>query len=198
MKSKKRIKSEERVKVFIIPGGQKPERKTQWAVGYDLETRAIVGFEFDEHNTERRVTYFDFAGKPKDAKARKRVRRIKNAEGKKEWVWVLPPKGRCVIATGIAMETPRNLCWYVYPRTSTAFNGITVASADAPGDPDFRGEPIAVLINDSSKPFIIRYGQRLVQLVFKPAVRPKMVVVKNHADLGKTHRGCGCNGSTGH
>ncbi|MEN9614347.1 MAG: hypothetical protein RLZZ347_654 [Candidatus Parcubacteria bacterium] len=183
--------------MFVIPGGQTPEPKTAGAVGYDCGVRAIVSLEFDKHNPERRIPYFDFTGKPKDAKARKRVRRVKKAGGGHEWIYILPPKGRCVIGIGVTLETPDCLCWYVRPRGSTPFRGIVVASADVPGDSDFRGEPVAVLINDSSKPFEIRHGQRLVQLVFEPAVRPKLKVVKSHLKLTKTRRGCGCNGSTG-
>ncbi|MEK9131374.1 MAG: hypothetical protein AAB447_00510 [Patescibacteria group bacterium] len=201
MKSKKKLPSNnpaEQVKVFVIPGGHKPERKTAGAVGFDLGVRAIVSLEFEKDHPERRIAYFDFTKRPEDTKARKRAQRVKKEGGGYEWVYVLPPHGRCVVASGITLDVPHCLCWYVRPRGSTPFRGIVVASADVPGDPDFRGEPVAVLINDSSKPFEIRHGQRLVQLVFEHAVRPELITVERHSALRKSKRGCGCNGSTGH
>jgi dUTPase len=67
-------------------------------------------------------------------------------------------------------------------------------------DSDFRGEPIARLLNLGRKEFPIWHGRRLVQIAFlngKGVRHPTLTPVRSISELGSTIRGNGCHGSSG-
>lgn len=108
---------------------------------------------------------------------------------------VIPPGGREVIPTGLAMEIPAGWEVQVRPRSGLAAkNGVTVLNTPGTIDADYRGEVKVILANLGSEPLSINDGDRIAQLV--PAMIP-WVSFEETRELGATARGEGGFGSTG-
>lgn len=79
---------------------------------------------------------------------------------------VLDPMERTLIKTGLFVEIPRGHEMQVRPRSGLALKkGITVLNSPGTIDADYRGEIGVLLINLSSKKFLIEDGERIAQLV---------------------------------
>ena len=99
------------------------------------------------------------------------------------------------VPTGIALAIPKNYEVQIRPRSGLAAKkGISVFNTPGTIDSDYRGEIKIILINLSKKPFIIKSGDRVAQMILCPVVKGKLKVVKN---LPSTVRGKGGFGSTG-
>jgi dUTP pyrophosphatase len=109
---------------------------------------------------------------------------------------VLPPGGRAIVGTGIAVAVPDGYAAFVHPRSGLASrHGISVVNAPGTVDAGYRGEVRVVLLNtDPAEPFTVRRGDRIAQLVVQPVTRVRFVDV---AELPPTPRGEGGFGSTG-
>lgn len=107
----------------------------------------------------------------------------------------LPPLGRALIPTGIAIALPAGYEAQVRPRSGLALKqGITVLNAPGTIDADYRGELGIILINLSDAPVTIRRGDRIAQLVLAEVAR---LAWNEVAELPETPRGSGGFGSTG-
>jgi len=108
----------------------------------------------------------------------------------------LPPGGRAVIGTGVAVAVPEGYAAFVHPRSGLAArNGITVVNAPGTIDAGYRGEIKVILLNtDPAEPFTITRGDRIAQLVVQPVVHARFLEA---AELPDTPRGDGGFGSTG-
>ena len=105
------------------------------------------------------------------------------------------PGKTAMIPTGIAVAIPKNYEIQIRPRSGLAAKkGISVLNTPGTIDSDYRGEIKIILINLSTKPFIIKSGDRVAQMILCPVVKGKLKVVKN---LPSTVRGKGGFGSTG-
>ncbi len=99
------------------------------------------------------------------------------------------------VPTGIFMEIPDGYEVQVRPRSGLALkNGVTVLNSPGTIDSDYRGEVKVILINLSDKPFVIRNGDRIAQIV--PSAVTKCSF-KEKDELGRTGRMSGGFGSTG-
>jgi dUTP pyrophosphatase len=108
---------------------------------------------------------------------------------------VIPPGGRAMIPTGLAMSLPAGVEAQVRPRSGLAVrHGVTCLNSPGTIDSDFRGEIHVVLANLGEEPFRVRRGDRIAQLVFSPVLRASIDVV---AALDETARGAGGFGHTG-
>ncbi|WP_029010936.1 dUTP diphosphatase [Azospirillum halopraeferens] len=108
----------------------------------------------------------------------------------------LPPGGRALVPTGIALALPEGWEAQVRPRSGLALkHGVTVLNSPGTIDADYRGEVGVILINHGDRPFAVERGQRIAQLVVAPAFR---VVWSETAVLPDSARGAGGFGSTGH
>jgi dUTP pyrophosphatase len=108
---------------------------------------------------------------------------------------VIPPMGRALIPTGIAIAIPQGFEGQVRPRSGLAArHGVTCLNAPGTIDSDYRGEIRVVLANLGSLPFAVRRGDRIAQLVFAQVVRASLRVVP---ELDPTPRGEGGFGHTG-
>ncbi|MBI5342083.1 MAG: dUTP diphosphatase [Deltaproteobacteria bacterium] len=108
---------------------------------------------------------------------------------------VLPPMGRALIPTGIAVALPTGVEAQVRPRSGLAVrHGVTCLNSPGTIDSDYRGEIRVVLVNFGSEPFSVRRGDRIAQMVFAPVLRASFQVVD---DLDATRRGGGGFGHTG-
>ena len=108
---------------------------------------------------------------------------------------VLQPGEIHLIPTGIAIALPQGYEAQVRPRSGLALkHGITVLNAPGTIDADYRGEIGVILINLGARPFPVRRGDRIAQLIISQYTRATFKVV---ATLPDSHRGSGGFGSTG-
>jgi dUTP pyrophosphatase len=194
------------VKIFALPGGQLPARQTKGAIGYDVHLRAVVcAHEMDLVNPRLRRLLFDFEKPPKERRLISHVLRL-SPSGKKlplasktgELVYRLLPGERVLVGIGFVTEMEFPMFYWVVPRSGLASKyGITVENTPGTVDPDYRGEAGVIVCNRSKKPFDLKRGMRIGQVLFQKALIPKFVVVSGFDDLSTTERGAGGFGSTG-
>lgn len=107
----------------------------------------------------------------------------------------LPPLGRALVPTGLAMALPSGYEAQVRPRSGLAAKyGVTVLNSPGTVDADYRGEVKVILINLSDTPFTIGRGDRIAQMVIAPVSRVHFTETEA---LDATTRGAGGFGSTG-
>ena len=108
---------------------------------------------------------------------------------------VLPPGGRALVPTGLAMALPEGHEAQVRPRSGLAAkHGVTVLNSPGTIDADYRGEVKVILINLGEDAFTIEPGARIAQIVIAPVTHAELVEVD---DLAGSQRGAGGVGSTG-
>ena len=108
---------------------------------------------------------------------------------------VLPPGGRALIPTGLALALPPGFEAQVRPRSGLALkHGVTVLNTPGTIDADYRGEVGVILINHGAEPFTVGRGDRVAQLVL---ARYERVAWAPADRLPETARGTGGFGSTG-
>ncbi len=108
---------------------------------------------------------------------------------------LLPPGGRALIPTGLAMEIAEGFEAQTRPRSGLALkHGVTVLNAPGTIDSDYRGEVGVILINHGENPFEVKRGERIAQLVIAPATQARLIEVE---EVSATERGAGGFGSTG-
>jgi dUTP pyrophosphatase len=109
---------------------------------------------------------------------------------------VLPPGGRAVVRTGVAVAVPEGYAAFVHPRSGLAArHGVTLVNTPGTIDAGYRGEVRVVLINtDQAEPFTVHRGDRIAQLVVQPVAHARFLDV---GELPGTARGDGGFGSTG-
>ena len=107
----------------------------------------------------------------------------------------LGPGERHAVATGFSIAIPAGFEVQVRPRSGLALkHGITCLNTPGTIDHDYRGEVKVILANLGSKPFEVRRGERIAQLVPAPVQKAAFREVEA---LGETSRGAGGFGSTG-
>ncbi|NLB80686.1 MAG: dUTP diphosphatase [Clostridiaceae bacterium] len=109
---------------------------------------------------------------------------------------ILKPGDRYAVPTGIAIALPSNeFVGLIIVRSSFGLkHGITLPNAVGVIDSDYRGEILVALTNISNKPYTIKMGERIAQLLILPVCLANITVCNN---LPKTQRGEGGFGSTG-
>jgi dUTP pyrophosphatase len=109
---------------------------------------------------------------------------------------LLPPGGRALVPTGIAIALPSPAyVALVFARSGRAVrNGITLSNSVGVIDSDYRGEIKVGLVNLSAEPYTVSPGDRIAQLAVLPVVQAETVLV---SELDETERGAGGFGSTG-
>ncbi|KXK61435.1 MULTISPECIES: dUTP diphosphatase [Micromonospora] len=108
----------------------------------------------------------------------------------------LPPGGRALIPTGVAIALPDGYVGLVHPRSGLATRlGVTLLNAPGTVDAGYRGEIMVNLINhDRVTPAKISRGDRIAQLVVQRVERAEFRPVP---ELPASRRGTGGHGSTG-
>lgn len=108
----------------------------------------------------------------------------------------IPPGGRVLVRTGVAIALPEGYVGLVHPRSGLASRlGITVLNAPGTVDAGYRGEILVNLVNhDPVAPAKIARGDRIAQLVVQRVERAHFHVVDQLPD---SVRGAGGHGSTG-
>lgn len=107
----------------------------------------------------------------------------------------LPPGGRALVPTGFSVELPEGYEGQVRPRSGLAVrHGVTLLNSPGTIDADYRGEVAVVMVNHGDRPFEIRRGDRIAQLVVAEVAD---LGVEEVETLSDTERGAGGFGSTG-
>jgi dUTP pyrophosphatase len=108
----------------------------------------------------------------------------------------LPPGGRALVPTGVAIALPPGYVGLVHPRSGLAHRlGVTVLNAPGTVDAGYRGEILVNLINhDPAQTAVISRGDRIAQLVVQRVERADFYGVE---ELSESARGAGGHGSTG-
>jgi dUTP pyrophosphatase len=108
---------------------------------------------------------------------------------------VLPPLGRALVPTGLAIALPEGTEAQIRPRSGLALRqGISIINTPCTIDADYRGEIRIPLINFDAEPQTIEHGERIAQLLVAPVARIAWVPAE---ELPATERGAGGFGSTG-
>jgi dUTP pyrophosphatase len=108
---------------------------------------------------------------------------------------VVPPGGRALVPTGLAIALPEGFELQVRPRSGLALkHGVMVANSPGTIDADYRGEVQVILLNAGAEPFTVERGMRIAQAVLAPVVRLEWYEATS---LDETARGAGGFGSTG-
>ena len=108
----------------------------------------------------------------------------------------IPPGGRELVPTGVAVALPEGYVGLVHPRSGLAARlGVTVLNAPGTVDAGYRGEILVNLVNhDPARVAKIARGDRIAQLVVQRVERARFHVVDA---LPSSVRGDGGHGSTG-
>lgn len=81
----------------------------------------------------------------------------------------VPPGGRALVPTGLAVAIPVGYEAQVRPRSGLALrHGLTLLNSPGTIDADYRGEVQVLLVNLGDQPFLVRRGDRIAQLVLAP------------------------------
>jgi dUTP pyrophosphatase len=108
---------------------------------------------------------------------------------------VLDPGERALVPTGLAIELPKGYEAQIRPRSGLALkDGVTVLNSPGTIDADYRGEIGVILINFGKKPFVVRRGARIAQLVVCAVERVALIASER---LTSSARGTQGFGSTG-
>ena len=76
---------------------------------------------------------------------------------------------RVLVPTGLFFEIPQGYEVQVRPRSGLAVkNGVTCLNTPGTIDSDYRGEVKVILINLGQKPFTVKNGDRIAQIVVSP------------------------------
>ena len=108
----------------------------------------------------------------------------------------LYPGEPAMIPTGLAMAPESSgAVGLIFSRSGLgAKHGVVVRNGVGVIDADYRGEIMVTLVNTGHKPFSVRPGDRIAQLVFVPVLAAEFEL---SPDLDETERGRGGFGSTG-
>jgi dUTP pyrophosphatase len=108
---------------------------------------------------------------------------------------VVPPRGRALIDTGIAISLPNDCYGRVAPRSGLAVrHGIDVLAGVV--DSSYRGSIQVVLFNNTDENFAVNTGDRIAQLIIERIYSVDLIQVP-YDELTNTERGAGGFGSTG-
>lgn len=107
----------------------------------------------------------------------------------------IKPLERKLIPTGLYIALPEGYEAQMRPRSGLALkHGITLLNTPGTIDADYRGEIGVILVNLSSKPFVINDGERICQMVIASYQQVEWEPVEV---LTETERGEGGFGHTG-
>eukprot|EP00731_Ephydatia_muelleri_P017829 Em0010g927a len=106
---------------------------------------------------------------------------------------VVPPEGKQLVETDIAIAVPEGCYGRVAPRSGLAWKHHIDVGAGVI-DRDYRGNVGVVLFNLGKQEFHVKKGDRIAQLVLERVCTPTVEEVE---ELTETDRGAGGFGSTG-
>jgi dUTP pyrophosphatase len=117
---------------------------------------------------------------------------LKCAVGKGQ---TLKSETTAIIRTGVSVAIPEGYVGILASRSGIGVNrGLSVAQGVGVIDSDYRGEVLVPLHNRNNHAEVVKFGERIAQLLIVPVIQPEVVFVE---ELDETERGDGGFGSTG-
>ncbi len=108
---------------------------------------------------------------------------------------VIAPGEIALIPTGYAIAIPEGYEVQVRPRSGLAVkHGISIINSPGTIDSDYRGEVKIAIINHGLKPFTVKRGDRIAQLVVQEVYQADIELAES---LDRTSRDTGGFGHTG-
>ena len=108
---------------------------------------------------------------------------------------IIEPDSISLIPCGIAIAVPVGFEAQIRPRSGLASNhSIMIPNSPGTIDSDYRGEIKVLLLNSGQRPFVVKRGMRIAQMVINPVERAEWQEVEH---LPETARGEGGYGHTG-
>ncbi len=102
---------------------------------------------------------------------------------------------RMVVPTGLRMEIPEGFEIQLRPRSGLARDhGITLCNSPGTIDADFRGPVGILLVNLGARPFSVRHGDRIAQLIIAPVARAKFSISEAQSSTARDEGGFGSTG----
>ncbi len=175
---------------LVLPGGFPLDDGRDGDVGYDIQIRAIVSTERDPNIPYMLQTIWDLQSEPPES-LRQNVCRKDN-----RWIYLLHPNGIIHLGVGLVLGGD-SFDWCAHTRSGKALEQLSVKNYmdDVIWDPNFRGEGLVFLKNESSIPVEVFHGWKPASFVFRPKyspegcwARPEFLRVYNYDELGKTER----------
>lgn len=102
------------------------------------------------------------------------------------------PKDSVIIDTGVHIELPPNTVGML--KSKSGLNVKHDITSEGVIDVGYTGSIVVKLYNHGNKPYSVKRGDKITQLVIMPIVYPSIELVE---DLEETERGNGGFGSTG-
>jgi dUTP pyrophosphatase len=107
--------------------------------------------------------------------------------------YVLDPGESKLFKTGIAVEMITGMWAEVRGRSGLAYkNGIAILGGVI--DSDYRGDVGVILHNTSDKPFVVKHGERIAQLIFATYIPVNFIEKKELSNTGRGEKGFGSTG----
>ncbi len=107
----------------------------------------------------------------------------------------LPPLGRALVPTALAIALPEGFEAQIRPRSGLALKrGISIANTPCTIDSDYRGEIRIPIVNLDGAPQEIAHGERIAQML---VTRVPRIAWEEVPELPASARGAGGFGSTG-
>ena len=108
---------------------------------------------------------------------------------------VLKPGSIALVPTGFAIALPDGFEAQIRPRSGLAIkHGISLINAPGTIDADYRGEVKIALINHGDRPYTVKRGARIAQMIIGRVYQAELNVVEQ---LDVTERNQGGFGHTG-
>jgi dUTP pyrophosphatase len=108
---------------------------------------------------------------------------------------VIAPGAIRLISTGLAMAVPRGYEAQIRPRSGLAArHGIGLINAPGTIDADYRGEVMIPLINLGPRPFTVRRGDRIAQMIIQKVYQLDVQLVEHLDDTARHTGGFGHTG----
>ena len=111
---------------------------------------------------------------------------------------VLQPGERVLVPTGLQMALPEGFEAQIRPRSGLALKeGLSVLNTPGTIDADYRGEIKIILIHLGQKPFTIKRGMRIAQMVIAPVIQAQFQEMDDVRAIGQNLNRVGGFGSSG-
>jgi dUTP pyrophosphatase len=108
---------------------------------------------------------------------------------------VLPPLGRHLVPTGLAIALPEGTEAQIRPRSGLALKrGISIINTPCTIDSDYRGEIRIPMINFDAQPQEIVHGERVAQLLIARVIRIEWAPADALPESGRGAAGFGSTG----
>ncbi len=110
---------------------------------------------------------------------------------------VIPPGGRALIGTGIAIALAPGYAGFVHARSGRAWReGLGLVNAPGVIDAGYRGEIKVIAVNhDDSRDIVVRRGDRIAQLVVQRVHESPLIEVEQLPGTQRNDAGFGSSGS---